>query len=71
MMWYECFNTYLIINTKFYREMIDSSIYVKNELHKKITILTLYVETSIIIGNGCSHTNTSHNKCNQCLVFQI
>jgi hypothetical protein len=20
---------------------------------------------------GCSHTNTNHNKCNQCLVFHI
>jgi hypothetical protein len=31
-MWYECFNTYIIINTRFYKEMVDSNIYVKNEL---------------------------------------
>jgi len=32
--------------------MVDSNIYVKNELlHQKFIILTLYVDNSIIIGN--------------------
>jgi hypothetical protein len=52
--------------------MVHSNIYVKNELLiKKFVILALYVDNSIIIGTGCNHTNTSHNKCNQCLIFQI
>jgi hypothetical protein len=51
-MWYECFNIYLIINTRFYIKLVDSNIYVKNGLlHQNFVILALYVDNSIIIGN--------------------